>query len=91
MSTSLCFLTFNLYMYIAPGSCEENSVRLSNGDIDEEGQVEICTSGMWGSICSTGWDLTNAYVLCKQMGFSEKSKKVLNTSIPIPVMHVYLR
>ena len=40
-----------------------------NGTIEQEGRVEVCVNGVWGSICSSGWTLTSAYVACKQLGY----------------------
>ena len=30
--------------------CPEGAVRLVDGDIEQEGRVEVCFSGVWGSI-----------------------------------------
>jgi deleted-in-malignant-brain-tumors protein 1 len=38
----------------------------------------VCVNGVWGSICDNGWDKTDAYVVCKQLGFSELEPVVYN-------------
>ena len=51
--------------------CTDGDIRLvnNNGTIDQEGHVEVCVNGVWGSICRSGWTLTSAYVACKQLGY----------------------
>ena len=39
------------------------------GAIAQEGRIEICVDGVWGSICQTGWDALDAYVVCRQLGY----------------------
>ena len=50
--------------------CPEGAVRLIDGDIEQEGRVEVCFNGIWGSICSYGWGTSDAYVACKQLGYN---------------------
>ena len=53
-----------------PGLCNEGNVRLANGTVEQEGRLEICINGVWGSICDYSWDQSDAYVACKQLGYS---------------------
>ena len=46
------------------------AVRLVDGSSYNEGRVEILYNGVWGTICSDGWNLNNAIVTCRSMGFS---------------------
>ena len=43
-------------------------VRKVDGAIDQEGRVEVCFNNIWGSICTEGFDLTDASVVCKELG-----------------------
>ena len=40
------------------------------GAIAQEGRVEVCYEGVWGSICPSGWSAIDAYVVCRQLGYT---------------------
>eukprot|EP00057_Strongylocentrotus_purpuratus_P015796 XP_011670270.1 PREDICTED: deleted in malignant brain tumors 1 protein-like [Strongylocentrotus purpuratus] len=44
-------------------------VRLVGGSNDAEGRVEIMQDGSWGTICDESWDLRDARVVCRMLGF----------------------
>lgn len=54
-----------------PGTCTEGAVQLADGVLEQEGRVEVCINGVWGSVCGTGWNTIDGYVLCKQAGFDD--------------------
>ena len=58
-------------MHAEPGNCTETAVRLAGGAIVQEGRLEMCINGVWGSFCSDGWDQTDAHVLCKQLDLGD--------------------
>ena len=49
---------------------QEGDVRLRDGKGLHEGRVEVCHNGQWGTVCSEGWNNTDAGVVCRQLGFS---------------------
>ncbi|KAL3887262.1 hypothetical protein ACJMK2_027206 [Sinanodonta woodiana] len=51
-------------------SCSHTPVRLVDGAIPSEGRVELQHNGIWGSICSSGFDMNVANVICRMLGFS---------------------
>ena len=49
-------------------NCVNGFVRLVGGNDTNEGRVEICSNGVWGTIYSGGWDIHDATVACRQLG-----------------------
>ena len=50
-------------------NCTNGDIRLKNGNTEYEGRVEMCYSGVWGSICPSSWDSNDAKVVCRQLGY----------------------
>jgi hypothetical protein len=49
----------------------DGDVRLSGSHSTTEGRVEIYYNGYWGTVCNEGFDLKDAEVVCRQLGFSD--------------------
>lgn len=72
-SPSLPYFIPNVHSFAEPSSvnCQEGDIRLADGLIDNEGRVEFCVNGVWGSVCTDGWDKTDAHIVCTQLGHPE--------------------
>ena len=50
--------------------CNETDIRLVDGVTPDDGRVQICFSGLWASVCDDIWDVRDATVVCRQLGYS---------------------
>lgn len=48
--------------------CTNGDIRLVDGSNSDEGRVEYCNNGVWGTVCGDLWDRNNTLVVCRQNG-----------------------
>lgn len=62
-----------ILLFWSPG-VTNGTIRLMDSDTPLTGRVEIFHSNQWGTICSDGWDINDADIVCKQLGFPQATQ-----------------
>lgn len=55
--------------------CTEGLLHLVDGRDENEGWIEICSNGVWGTIYAGNWDFYDASVVCRQLRYQQYSSE----------------
>lgn len=58
----------------------DGDLRLSDGNTSENsasGRLEILVNGQWGTVCSVDFELSDANVACKQLGYKSAAHIII--------------
>ena len=79
------FIPMNTTVVQILETCFDGEIRLRDGFDKNQGRVEICYNGVWGTVCDDGgWverRRSNAQVVCQQLGLESQSKQTRNIVI----------
>ena len=68
--------------------CTTGDTRLIRGDTSNEGTIEICINGVWGTICDDLWDNREAQVACRDLGY--QAEGTLSNQYPYSNIPLFL-
>ena len=75
-SNALCYKEkfYNMFIHVGiaveASNCSDGELRLSGAALTNQGRLEVCVNGAWGSVCDSQGVFTTdeAKVACRQLG-----------------------
>ena len=63
-----------LFTFCLVTNCTDGDIRLTGGETELEGRLEICYGKAWGTINDYGVLPLESAVVCRQLGFSDQGQ-----------------
>ena len=79
-SSFLYCIAVYIYIYMHAGGCTEDEYRLTGGETEREGRVEVCHGGLWGTVCESSWSDAHADTVCRALNFQGAQERGENKS-----------
>uniref|UniRef100_A0A1X7VVG0 SRCR domain-containing protein n=1 Tax=Amphimedon queenslandica TaxID=400682 RepID=A0A1X7VVG0_AMPQE len=93
---SICMRIFASFATLEsqPVGCNEGDIHLVNGTFLNEGRLEVCSNGVWGSVCYSSFDFIDAVIVCRDLGYNSGGTVTTNSAfsdgdVPIVFTNVH--
>ena len=66
-NVDIILFVYIIYIVTESSSCNDGDLQLVGGITFNQGRLEVCMNGAWGSVCDSD-DIFTAIVACRQLG-----------------------
>ncbi|XP_028407291.1 deleted in malignant brain tumors 1 protein-like [Dendronephthya gigantea] len=91
--TSFAFMTGAIFLLnqFVPHQCQDGSLRLQGpSSWNGAGRIEVLHKGHWGTICDDGWDMKDAKVACRHLGYKDVARTLQRNEVPSGSGNIWL-